>query len=400
MEVIRFSPPDIREEDIQAVADAMRSGWITTGPKTKEFENELATFNHAPRCFCTNSATAALELCLRILGVGPGDEVITSAYTYTASASVICHVGATPVLVDTIPDSVFMDLQAVEDAVTERTKVIIPVDVGGVMADYDGIFALIDRKKPLFRPRNAMQESMGRIAVLADAAHSLGASYKGRKSGSVADLSCFSFHAVKNLTTAEGGAACFGDVGSMTADEIYRQMCLLALHGQTKDALKKNQPGDWEYDIKMTGYKCNMTDMAAAMGLTQLARYEKTLARRHQIYRAYLEASEPLPVTILRQEGDDFWGSAHLAITRVAGFTHEERCELIYKMGQAGIACNVHYKPLPLLTAYHNLGFSAEDYPNAMAFYENEVTLPLHTLLTDEQVAYICDTYRNLILDR
>ena len=397
MEPIKFSPPDIREEDIQSVIEAMRSGWITTGPKTKAFERDLADYCGAKRALCLNSATAALELSLRLLGIGEGDEVITSAYTYTASASVICHVGATPVLVDTEPNHPFPSARRIADAVTERTKAVILVDLAGVMADYDALFAALEEKSSLFTPANELQKNMGRIAVIADAAHSLGAESRGRKSGSVADLTCFSFHAVKNLTTAEGGAVLFGDLGGLPAEEHYQRMNLFSLHGQNKDALKKTQVGSWEYDILMPGYKCNMTDIAAAMGITQLARYDKMMARRHEIFERYQALLADTKVEFLSQKGENFCGSAHLAITRVPGLDVQARNELIIKMGEAGIPCNVHYKPLPLLTAYANLGFVPTNYPNAMAYYENEITLPLHTLLTDEQVTFIGKTYASLL---
>ena len=393
MEPIKFSPPDIREEDIQSVIEAMRSGWITTGPKTKAFERDLADYCGAKRALCLNSATAALELSLRLLGIGEGDEVITSAYTYTASASVICHVGATPVLVDTEPNHPFPSARRIADAVTKRTKAVILVDLAGVMADYDALFAALKEKSSLFTPANELQRNMGRIAVIADAAHSLGAESRGRKSGSVADLTCFSFHAVKNLTTAEGGAVLFGDLGGLPAEEHYQKMNLFSLHGQNKDALKKTQVGSWEYDILMPGYKCNMTDIAAAMGLAQMKRYGDLLARRKEIIARYDAALKPLGVETLAHYTQDHQSSGHLYITRIPGISAQQRNEIITKMAERGVACNVHYKPLPLLTAYKDLGFDIADFPNAYAHFANEITLPLHTRLTNEQVDYVTACY-------
>ena len=389
---IAFSPPDITEEEIAEVADTLRSGWITTGPKTKKFENEIAAFCHTSKAVCLNSATACAEMSLRVLGIGPGDEVITSAYTYTASASVAVHVGATLVLVDTQPDSYEMDYEKLESAITEKTKAIIPVDLGGVICDYDKIFDIVEKKKSLFRPSTEIQKKMGRIAVVADGAHAFGATKNGKHSGEIADFTSFSFHAVKNLTTAEGGAA----VG-IDNEEIYKQFMLLSLHGQSKDALAKTQLGAWEYDIIAPYYKCNMTDIMASLGLVQLRRYPSILARRKEIIEKYNEGLKDLDLSVLNHYGDDFASSGHLYLVRLNGKTREECNAVITKMAEAGVATNVHYKPLPLLTAYKNLGFDIKDYPNAYALFENEITLPLHTKLTDEDVEYVIETFRKCV---
>ncbi len=394
---ISFSPPDISELEIEAVADVMRSGWITTGPRTKELEKKIAAWVGTPRCVCLNSQTACAEMALRLLGIGEGDEVITSAYTYTASASVVCHVGATLKLVDIQNDSFEMDYDALEAAVTERTKAIIPVDLGGVPCDYDRIFDIVERKKHLFKPANEMQAALGRIAVCADAAHAFGAKRNGRMVGSIADFSGFSFHAVKNFTTAEGGALTWRSIPGIDDGEMYHKLQLLSLHGQSKDALAKTEVGAWEYDIVGTWYKCNMTDIAAAMGLAQFARYPGMLERRREIIRRYDEAFRPLGVETLAHYTDTHASSGHLYITRVPGITAAQRSEIILKMAEAEIACNVHYKPLPMHTAYRALGFDIENYPNAYAHFANEISLPLHTCLTDEMVAYVIDKYTRIL---
>lgn len=391
---IPFSPPDIGQDEIEQVVEAMRSGWITTGPKTKELERQVAAFCHAPRAVCLNSATAALELTLHQLGIGPGDEVITSAYTYTASASVACHVGAKLVLVDCQQDSYEMDYDALERAVTSKTKAIIPVDIGGVLCDYDRIFQIVQKKRSLFVPSdNPIQQALGRVAVVADSAHGFGASRHGKMSGEIADFTAFSFHAVKNFTTAEGGAVVWRTLDSIDNEEIYRQYMLLSLHGQSKDALAKTQLGAWEYDIVIPGYKCNMTDIMAGIGLAQMKRYPGLLARRREIITRYNKALEALPVTVLQHYGEDFASSGHLYLVRLNGKDEAYRNDLIVRMAELEVATNVHYKPLPMHTAYRNMGFSIEDYPNAYQMYHNEVTLPLHTCLTDEQVEYVLDSF-------
>lgn len=394
---IPFSPPDITEREIQEVANALRSGWITTGPRTKQLEKQVAAFCKTERAVCLNSQTACAEMALRVMGIGPGDEVITSAYTYTASASVIDHVGAKIVLVDTQKDSLEMDYDLVEAAVTPRTKVIIPVDLGGVPCDYERLYAIVEKKKPLFHANGPIQNAIGRIAILADTAHAFGASYQGMPAGSLADFSAFSFHAVKNLTTAEGGALTWRTIPGVDNEGIYRQLQLLSLHGQSKDALAKNQLGAWEYDIVGPWYKCNMTDVAAALGLIQMERYPDMLRRRRQIIERYDEAFHPLGVKTLPHYTDTHQSSGHLYITRVPGITPERRGEIILQMAQRGIACNVHYKPLPMHTAYKNMGFDIADYPNAYANFANEITLPLHTCLTDEQVEYVIDNYIDIL---
>ncbi len=391
---IPFSPPDIGQDEIEQVVEAMRSGWITTGPKTKELERQIAAFCHAPRAVCLNSATAALELTLHQLGIGPGDEVITSAYTYTASASVVCHVGAKLVLVDCQQDSYEMDYDALERAVTSKTKAIIPVDIGGVLCDYDRIFQIVQKKRSLFVPSdNPIQQALGRVAVVADSAHGFGASRHGKMSGEIADFTAFSFHAVKNFTTAEGGAVVWRTLDGIDNEEIYRQYMLLSLHGQSKDALAKTQLGAWEYDIVIPGYKCNMTDIMAGIGLAQMKRYPGLLARRREIITRYNKVLEALPVTVLQHYGEDFASSGHLYLVRLNGKDETYRNDLIVRMAELEVATNVHYKPLPMHTAYRNLGFSIEDYPNAYQMYHNEVTLPLHTCLTDEQVEYVLDSF-------
>lgn len=403
---IPFSPPDIGEAEIAQVADTLRSGWITTGPKTKELERQVASFCHTSRAVCLNSATAAMELTLHQLGIGPGDEVITCAYTYTASASVVCHVGAKLVLVDCCKpsdggsDCYQMDYDALERAITPRTKAIIPVDLGGVVCDYDRIFEIVERKKALFTPSdNKIQQALGRVAVMADAAHAFGAQWHGRMCGEIADFTCFSFHAVKNFTTAEGGAVTWRDLPGIDNEEIYKNYMLLSLHGQSKDALAKTQLGAWEYDIVMPGYKCNMTDIMAAIGLAQMQRYPDLLARRRQIITRYNQVMDTLPVSYLRHYGEDFASSGHLYLVRLNGRDEQFRNDFIVKMAEREIATNVHFKPLPMHTAYKKLGFDIKDYPNAFAMYRNEVTLPLHTLLTDEQVEFLLETFAQLLRD-
>ena len=394
---VSFSPPDISEEEIEEVSEALRSGWITTGPRTKNLEKQIAKYVGTESCVCLNSQTACAEMALRLLGIGKGDEVITSAYTYTASASVIEHVGAKIVLVDVQNNGFEMDYNAVERAITEKTKAIIPVDIGGVPCDYDKVFEIVNRKKHLFKPSNDIQRAIGRVAVLADTAHSLGASIKGVMSGNIADFSSFSFHAVKNFTTAEGGALTWRSIPNIDNAQIYKTIQLLSLHGQSKDALAKTQLGAWEYDIVGTYYKCNMTDVAAAIGLVQLKRYPKMLERRKNIIKKYNQAFRPLGIEILEHYTDDKISSGHLYLTRVPGINLEQRNDIIIKMAEKGVACNVHYKPLPMHTAYKNLGFDIKDFPNAYAQFVNEITLPLHTCLTDEQVEYVIDCYINIV---
>lgn len=393
---ISFSPPDITEEEINEVAEALRSGWITTGPRTKKLESQIADYCRTSKAVCLNSATAALELTLRVLGIGKGDEVITSAYTYTASASVIDHVGAKIVLVDTAKDSWEMDYDALEKAITEKTKAIIPVDLGGVPCDYDKIKVIVEAKKDLFQPKNKIQQALGRVAITADAAHAFGASYKGQPVGSVADFTSFSFHAVKNFTTAEGGAVVWKDIDGVDNEEIYHQYQLLSLHGQSKDALAKTKLGAWEYDIKGPWYKCNMTDIMAAIGLVQMKRYSAMLARRKEIIDKYNAAFKDLPIQTLLHYGVDYQSSGHLYLVRLLGLGEAERNAFIIKMAERGIATNVHYKPLPMHTAYKNLGFDIQNYPNAYKQYQNEVTLPLHTKLTDEDVDYIVKNFKEV----
>lgn len=387
---VSFSPPDITQEEIDEVVDTLKSGWITTGPKTKLFEKQIAEYCNTSKVVCLNSATAAMEMTLRLLGIGPGDEVITSAYTYTASASVIHHVGAKIVLVDTAKDSYEMDYEKLGQAITSKTKAIIPVDIAGVMCDYDKLFEVVNSKKDLFESNNNFQEAVGRVVILADAAHSFGATYKGKQSGEVADFTCFSFHAVKNLTTAEGGAVTWLDIEGIDNEEIYKQFMLLALHGQDKDALAKTKPGAWEYDIIYPAYKCNMTDIMASLGLIQLKRYPEILERRREIIDRYNDGLKDLDVSLLNHYGEDFKSSEHLYLIRLNGKDENYRNSVIEKMAEMGIATNVHYKPLPMFTAYKNLGFDIKDYPNAYKQYANEITLPLHTLLSDEDVEYIC----------
>lgn len=390
---IKFSPPDITDLEITAVTEAMKSGWITTGPKTKEFERKIADYCGAQRAVALNSATAGLELTLRILGITEGDEVITSSYTYTASASIIEHVGAKIVLCDTQKDSFEIDYDALERNITDKTKVIIPVDIGGVPCDYDRLYNIVENKRALFKPANNLQAAYGRVVVLADAAHSFGATRDGIHTGNLADFSSFSFHAVKNLTTAEGGAVTWRENPSIDSEQLYKQYMLWSLHGQSKDALAKTQIGAWEYDIQLLGQKCNMTDIAAAIGLTQLQRYSEILARRKQIIERYDNAFKGTSINTICHYSDDFASSGHLYLTRISGISESKRNDIIIKMAERGIATNVHYKPLPMHTAYKKLGFSIDDYPNAYCMYCNEITLPLHTLLTDDEIDYIIDNY-------
>lgn len=394
---IPFSPPDMGEAEVQEAAEALRSGWITTGPKTKEFEKEIAAYCGTSKAVCLSSATACMESILRALGVGPGDEVITCAYTYTATASVTCHVGATVRLVDTAPGSFEMDYSRLADAITERTKVVIPVDLGGVVCDYDQIFAAVESRKQLFRPANDIQAAFGRVIVLADAAHAFGAQWHGRMCGSIADFTSFSFHAVKNLTTAEGGALTWRDHDGVDNESLYKFFQLLSLHGQNKDALAKTKLGAWEYDIIAPYYKCNMTDVMAGIGLAQFRRYPGLLARRRQIIERYDAALKGLPVQLLNHYGEEHASSGHLYLTRLLGRCMEERNEIIVRMAERGVACNVHYKPLPMMTAYKALGLDIRDYPNAYNQFVNEVTLPLHTKLSDEDVAYVIGNFVELI---
>lgn len=394
---IPFSPPDMTEAEAIEVREAILSGWITTGPKTKEFERLIAIYCQTKKAVALNSATAAMELTLRVLGVGAGDEVIVPAYTYTATASVVHHVGAKIVMVDVAPDSFEIDYDRIADTITERTKVVMPVDLGGVMCDYDRIFAAVESKRELFRPANDIQKALGRVIVLADAAHAFGARWHDRMCGEVADFTSFSFHAVKNLTTAEGGAITWRPIEGIDDEWLYKQYQLLSLHGQSKDALAKTQLGAWEYDIVAPDYKCNMTDIAAAIGLVQIRRYAELLHRRRQIVERYNEALKDCNVQVLKHYGDDHQSSGHLYLVRLLGKDAEFRNEVIRKMAEKGIACNVHYKPLPMMTAYKNLGFDIKDYPNAYRQFENEVTLPLHTRLSDEDVAYVIGNFVEII---
>ena len=394
---IPFSPPDISELEIQEVAEALRSGWITTGPRTKQLEKNIAEYVGTARCVCLNSQTACAEMALHVLGVGPGDEVIVPAYTYTASASVVCHVGAKPVLIDSQVDSLEMDYEAVAAAITEKTKAIIPVDIAGIPCDYEKLFAIAESKKALFKPATDIQKALGRVAIMADTAHAFGAALGDKMIGAVADFSSFSFHAVKNLTTAEGGALTWRTIEGIDDEAIYKKLQLLSLHGQSKDALAKTQLGAWEYDIVGPWYKCNMTDVTAAIGLKQLERYPGMLERRKEIIGVFDAALKPLGVKVLPHYTDRHTSSGHLYLTRIPGITAEQRNEIIIKMAERGIACNVHYKPLPMHTAYKNLGYDIADFPNAYAQFANEITLPLHTNLTDEQVAYIVENYTAII---
>lgn len=391
---IPFSPPDITEAEANEVRDALLSGWITTGPRTKELERQIAAFCETSKAVCLNSATACLEMALRVLGIGPGDEVITSAYTYTASASVVCHIGAKLVLVDTQKDSFEMDYNKLADAINEKTKAVIPVDLAGIPCDYDRIFDIANSKKALFSPKTDIQKAIGRVAIVADAAHAFGARWHGKMVGSIADFTSFSFHAVKNFTTAEGGALTWRDIEGIDNDHIYKELQLLSLHGQSKDALAKTQLGAWEYDIISPAYKCNMTDIMAAIGLVQMKRYPALLERRKQIIGMYNDALKGCNVQVLNHYTDEHTSSGHLYLVRLLGKDSEYRNNVITEMAKRDIACNVHYKPLPMMTAYKALGFDIKDYPNAYAQFCNEITLPLHTKLTDEMVEYIIRNFK------
>ena len=408
---IPFSPPDITDLEVEEVAKALKSGWITTGPRVKKLERLIADYvgvgrteSDTPRCVCLNSQTACQEMALHLMGIGAGDEIIVPAYTYTATASVVAHVGAKIVMIDSQKDSLEMDYDAIEKAITDKTKAIIPVDLGGVPCDYDILFKIVEEKKKLYKPNNEIQKALGRIAIMADTAHSFGGKVGNVMCGNIADFSSFSFHAVKNLTTAEGGALTWKHIDGINDDEIYHQLQLFSLHGQSKDALKKNQPGQWEYDIVGTWYKCNMTDVIAAIGLVQFDRYPEMLKRRQEIVKQYDEAFKPLGVQTLTHYTDEHTSSGHLYISRIfkkdgTPVSDQERREIIIKMAEEGVSCNVHYKPLPMHTAYKNLGFDIKDYPNAYAHYLNEVTLPLHTCLKDEEVDYIIETFTKVLKD-
>lgn len=398
---IKFSPPDITEDEIQEVADTLRSGWITTGPKTKKFEHEIADYCHTSRAVCLSSATACMEMTLRIMGVGPGDEVITTAYTYTATCSVIYHVGATPVLVDVLPGSYEMDPEQVRRAVTEKTKAVIAVDLAGIVYPYyETLFQIAEEKKNIFKPANSRQKAMGRIFILADAAHAFGARYKGKMCGEIADFTCFSFHAVKNLTTAEGGAVVWKDKEGMDSNELYKEYMLLSLHGQSKDALEKTKAGAWEYDIIAPYYKCNMTDIMASVGLAQLRRYAGILNRRREIIERYNDALRDCEVEVLSHYTEDSQSSGHLYLMRLKGKKREECNQIMEKLAEKGIAVNVHYKPLPMFSAYKERGFDIKEFPNAYAQFENEITLPLHTCLTDEEISYITKNLREILKEQ
>ena len=401
MRTISFSPPDIGQDELKEVSEALLSGWITTGPRTKKLEKEIAEYCGVNKAVCLNSATACLEMILCLLGVGEGDEVITSAYTYTASASPVCHVGAKLVLIDTAPDSYEMDYDKLDAAITDRTKVIIPVDLAGRMCDYKRIFEIADGKKEKFNPSSDIQKAIGRIAVVSDSAHSFGARMylngQWRMCGSVADFTSFSFHAVKNLTTAEGGALTWRKIPGIDDEWLYKQFMLLSLHGQSKDALEKTKLGMWEYDIVFPAYKCNMTDIVAAIGLKQMERYPQLLLRRKEIIEKYNHLLGSCDVEVISHYDDEYQSSGHLYLVRVDGIGYERRNEIIAEMAKRGVATNVHYKPLPLLTAYKNLGFDIADYPNAYTHFENEITLPLHTKLSDEDVDYVVQCFKEII---
>lgn len=394
---IPFSPPDITEAEISEVCEALRSGWITTGPRTKEFERRLAEYCGTEKVACLNSATAALELNLRVLGIGEGDEVIVPVYTYTASASAAIHVGAKVIFIDSKPDSFEMDYDLMESAINEKTKAIIPVDLAGIVCDYERIYAAVENKKHLFKPSNDIQEAMGRIAVCADCAHALGATKDGKNAGQIADFTSFSFHAVKNLTTAEGGAATWKTIDGIDNEELYKQYMLYSLHGQSKDALAKTKAGAWEYDIVGAWYKCNMTDITAAIGLKQLERYPSLIERRKEIIGKYNEMCDSLGIAYLNHYGENHSSSGHLYITRIPGITEETRNAIITEMAERGIACNVHYKPLPMMTAYKNLGWDIADFPNAYNYFKNEITLPLHTKLSDDDIKTVCENFSEVV---
>ncbi len=394
---IPFSPPDITEKEIEEVVEALKSGWITTGPKTKEFEKRISDYCGSDKTVCLSAATTALEMTLRALGVGKGDEVIVPAYTYTATCSVICHVGATPVMIDSQKDREEMDYSQMSEAITEKTKVIMPVDIAGILCDYDKIFEVIEDKKELFNANNDIQEAFGRIIVLADCAHGFGAIKGDKKAGTLADFTCFSFHAVKNLTTAEGGAVTWKNHEKIDSEKLYKQLQILSLHGQTKDALEKTQKGSWEYDILLPAYKCNMTDVQAGIGLGQLERYDSMLKRRHEIIKKYDDGFKGGKVITPKHFTEESASSGHLYLTRIEGISLEDRNEIIIKMEERGISTNVHYKPLPMLTAYKDLGFDIADYPNAYNLFENEISLPIYSTLTDDQVDYIIENLLEIL---
>jgi dTDP-4-amino-4,6-dideoxygalactose transaminase len=394
---IPFSPPDMTEAEVKEVSEAILSGWITTGPRTKELEKQIAAYVGVNKAVCLNSQTACAEMALRILGIGEGDEVIVPAYTYTASASIVCHVGAKLIFVDIQQDSLEMDYNTVEAAITPKTKAIIPVDLAGVPCDYDRLMNIVESKRDIFQAANDIQKALGRIAICTDAAHSFGASRNGQMVGSIADFSSFSFHAVKNLTTAEGGALTWKSIPGIEDEEIYRMVQLFSLHGQSKDALAKTKLGAWEYDIIGPWYKCNMTDIMAALGLVQMKRYPQMLQRRKEIIQRYDQALKAIGVEVLNHYSETHQSSGHLYITRIPNITTEQRQTIIEQMAERGIATNVHYKPLPMMTAYKNMGFDIKDYPNAYAHFANEITLPLHTRLTDEEIEYIISNYIEVI---
>ena len=394
---IPFSPPDISDEEINEVVDTLKSGWITTGPKTKLFENEIAKLCGTKKVVCLNSATAALELILRVLGIGEGDEVIVPAYTYTASASPVCHVGAKIVLIDVDKNSFEMDYSKLESKITSKTKAIIAVDIAGIVADYDKIYKIVEAKKSLFTPKNDIQKLYNRVLVLADSAHAIGAKRNNKMAGNIADFTSFSFHAVKNLTTGEGGAATWRSVEGLDDEALYKEFQLLSLHGQTKDALHKNQIGAWEYDIVAPLYKCNMTDIMASIGLAQLRRYNDLLNIRHNIIKKYNEAFNDLPVKVLNHEDNNHISSGHLYLVRINGIDEKTRNEIIISLAKRGISANVHYKPLPILTAYKEIGFDIKDYPNSYLQYQNEITLPLYSKLTNEEVDYIIENFISVL---
>lgn len=397
---IPFSPPDMTEAEVNEVREAILSGWITTGPRTKELERQIAAYIGTSKAVCLNSATACLEMALRLLNIGEGDEVIVPAYTYTASASVIAHVGAKIVFIDCQSDSLEMDYQAVENAITERTKAIIPVDLAGIPCDYKRLLEIVENKRELFKPAGDLQRAIGRVVICADAAHAFGASWQGKMVGSIADFTSFSFHAVKNFTTAEGGALTWRDIPGVDNEALYHQLQLFSLHGQSKDALAKTQLGSWEYDIVGAWYKCNMTDITAALGLVQMKRYPALLARRREIIERYDAAFKPLGVEVLNHYTDQHLSSGHLYLTRIPNASLEERQAIIVKMAERGIATNVHYKPLPMMTAYKAMGFDIKDFPNAYEHFVNEITLPLHTKLTDEEIDYIIEQYTDILRHR
>lgn len=396
---IQFSPPDMTELEIEEAIEVLRSGWITTGPKTKKLEQQIANYCQVNQSVCLNSQTACAEMALRVLGIGPGDEVLVPAYTYTATASVVCHVGARLVLVDVQEDSFEMDYDQMESRINKNTKAVIPVDLAGIPCDYDRIFNILERKKSIFHPSNDIQKFIGRIAVCVDSAHAFGAKWHNRMVGSIGDFSSFSFHAVKNFTTAEGGALTWRNFPEISDKEIYQQLQLLSLHGQSKDAFAKTQLGSWEYDIVGPWYKCNMTDIMAGIGLAQMKRYPKLLERRKEIIKRYDAAFSPLGIKILLHYTESYESSGHLYMTRIPWITIRERQEIIEKMAEKGIATNVHYKPLPMMTAYRNLGFDMKDYPNTYKMYKNEITLPLHTNLTDDEVEYIIENFCHILAD-